>query len=171
MNQLVRPTVTVTRHQQAMPMHRRNRVERIFDCHFDFIAAAHANDRSKDWRRVTIGSRRLPMNERMPTGHDPQFDRVPLLSCIYERGDRQKGAKWRRIADAMPRPDEGTRCECSAADGKVASCQSHGLSAIGCTITDQCREVSRRIDWPAALSSLEHICCCTVSRARAASRD
>jgi hypothetical protein len=34
----------------------------------------------------------------------------------------------------MPRTDEGTRCECSTADRKIASRQSHGLSTIGCTI-------------------------------------
>ena len=115
-------------------MHCRDRVECIFDRHLDFIAAAHANDRSKDWRRVTIGSRRLPVNERMPTGHDLQVDRIPLLGCIYERGDRQTSAKRPRIADAMPRPDEGTRCECSTADRKITSRQSHELSATGCPV-------------------------------------
>ena len=53
-NQLLWPSVTITRHQEAMPMHRRNRVECIFDRHLDFIAAAHANDRSEDRRRVSV---------------------------------------------------------------------------------------------------------------------
>ena len=115
-------------------MHCRDRVECIFDRHLDFIAAAHADDWPENWRRVAVGARWLPTNERMPTGHDLEVDRIPLLGCIYERGDRQTSAKRPRIADAMPRPDEGTRCECSTADGKVASGQSHGLRAIGCTI-------------------------------------
>jgi hypothetical protein len=34
-------------------MHRRNRVECIFDRHLDVIAAAHANDRAEDRRRVS----------------------------------------------------------------------------------------------------------------------
>jgi hypothetical protein len=36
------------------------------------------------------------VNERMPTGHNLQLDRVPLLGCVYERGDRQTSAKRRR---------------------------------------------------------------------------
>src|SRR5258708_40066800 len=101
-----------------MPMHRRNRVERIFDRHLDFIAAAHANDRSENRSRVAIGLRRLPVNERMTPGHDLEVDRIPLLGCIYEPGDWQTGTERRGISKAVSRTDKSTRCECSAGDCK-----------------------------------------------------
>ena len=109
-------------------MHCCHRVECIFDRHLDFITAAHANDRSKNWRRVAIGSRRLPANERMPTRHDLKVDRIPLLGCIYEPRDWQRGAKRRRIANAIARADERARCERSTTEGKVAPCQRHAFA-------------------------------------------
>jgi len=70
----------------------------------------------------------------MPTGHDLEVDRIPLLGCIYKPWDWQRGAERRRIANAVPRADERARCERSTAEGKGASCQGHGRSGIGCTI-------------------------------------
>src|SRR5262249_8730318 len=137
-NQLLRPSVAVARHQEPMPMHRRDRVECIFDRHLDLIAAAHANDRSEHWRRVAVRSRGLPVNERMPPGHDLEVDRIPLPGCIYKLGDWQWGAEQCRIADAISRADERARCERSTTEGKGASGQSHGGSGIGCTISLSC---------------------------------
>ena len=81
-------------------MYCRDRVECILDRHLDFIAAAHADDWPENWRRVAIGARRLPVNERMPAGHDLEVDRIPLLGCIHEPRDWQRGAKRREITNA-----------------------------------------------------------------------
>ena len=111
-------------------MHCRDHVKCIFDPHLDFIAAAHADDWPENWRRVAIGSRRLPMNERVPAGHHLEVDRIPLFGCVDERRDWQTGIEQRGISKAVSRTGKSTRCECSAADCKVASCQDHGLRGI-----------------------------------------
>ena len=49
-NKLLRPSINVTRYQEPVPMYRRDSVERVFNRHLNFIAAAQANDRPKDWR-------------------------------------------------------------------------------------------------------------------------
>ena len=115
-------------------MHRCHGVECIVDRHLYFIAAVHADNWPENWRRVAIGSRRLPVNERVPAGHHLEVDRIPLFGCVDECRDWQTGIERRGISKAVSRTDKSTRCECSAADCKVASCQGHGLRGIGCTI-------------------------------------
>ena len=122
-------------------MHRCHGVECIVDRHLDFIAAVHADNWPENWRRVAIGSRRLPVNERVPAGHHLEVDRIPLFGCVDECRDWQTGIERRGISKAVSRTDKSTRCECSAADCKVASCQGHGLRGICCTI-------SRVVDGP-----------------------
>ena len=72
-------------------MHRCHGVECIVDRHLDFIAAAHADGWPENWRRVAVGSRRPPVNEHMPSGHDLKVDGIPLLGCIDEPRDWQRG--------------------------------------------------------------------------------
>ena len=60
-------------------MDRCDRVERIFDCYLHFVAAPHADDWSKNRRRIAIGSGRLSLNEGVWTGHDPQVDGISLF--------------------------------------------------------------------------------------------
>ena len=67
-------------------MHRCHGVECIVDRHLDFIAAAHADDWPENWRRVAIGSRRLPVNERVPAGHHLEVDRIPLFGWSMSVG-------------------------------------------------------------------------------------
>ena len=55
MNKLLRPAVVIAGHQEPMPMNRCDKVERIFDRHLHFIAAAQADDWPKDRCRVAIG--------------------------------------------------------------------------------------------------------------------
>ena len=49
-DKLLRPSVNVAGYQEPVPVYRGDSVERVFNRHLHLIAAAQANDRSKDWR-------------------------------------------------------------------------------------------------------------------------
>jgi hypothetical protein len=66
----------------------RNGIEMILDDHFHFVAAAPADDRSEDRRRVAVRACRLSRNEGVPAGHGFEIDGVSRCRRVDQPGDR-----------------------------------------------------------------------------------
>ena len=104
-------------------MYRRNRVERILDRHLDFIAAAHANDRSKDRRRVSVCPYRFALNKCMSTRCNLERNCVSLVCRIDKRRDRQWRVEVNRARFRDPPANDAGRCHGCSPDRKLASSQ------------------------------------------------
>src|SRR5258708_26943332 len=94
----MRPAVNMSRHQKPVPMYGRVKVKRILDRHLHLIAAAQADDRSKDWSRVAIGPCRLALEEGVPSGPDFQFYPASLFCRFDQPSARQARVSAHRRA-------------------------------------------------------------------------